>query len=639
MRLRSLTLSALALLALGACSREAGEVGEAAVVWQVEVPLIPRRAYEGVELQNSRAPVRPGFLSPYLPRTAKLGSLPALVAPPPATVRIPLPEGLEPSSRLRLALGLGITAYSGAAKRVVRFTVELDGRVALQREREAHRSVPEDGRDWEHSEIELDGARELVLRTELWEAGRSIEETEGIDAAFALLEVLSPLTVHRSRATVKAPNVICVLIDTLRADRLGCYGYERPTSSAIDRIAATGVLFEQAFAPSPWTWPSTASLLTSLEPPHHGLVDHDACFLANELCTLPESMQRAGLHTAGFSVNPLVHSIRNFHQGFDLFEERLWTPAPELMADVEGWLRSHAGERFFLSLHVADPHGPYEPDPTLAGNLVGDPPPGYSHGVCKKLLSARMAGEPVDEEQLEVFTRHISDLYDGEVATVDHAIGRLVALLEELGIEDETVLAITSDHGEEFGEHGLNGHAKQLYDESVRVPLILAGPGVPVGARQAGRAEMRFLGQTLLDLADIEAAGFPPGPNLLDEDRLPSGEEEPLFLSTFRGAWPGGRGEQALVVHELFSLRQDDYTLLWAPREDGPDDDLVRMFDRGSDPGMFIDIAPSHPERVRRMTTAIASWLERCESRRPPTLDGGRAAIELLQGLGYIEER
>ncbi|MDP6761378.1 MAG: sulfatase [Planctomycetota bacterium] len=637
MPLRPSTL--LLPLALCACSPQPGSEREAVEVWQVELPLIPERASKGVELQNDRAPVHPGFLSPFPPKTAALGSLPALIAPPPAMVRVPLPDGLDPRSRLRLATGLGVTAYRGAPGPKVRFTVELDGRVALESLRPIHAEVAEAEREWEHVELELGGARELLLRTELLGAGSAGTDPVGLDAAFALLEVLSPLAVRRARATPQAPSVICILIDTLRADRLGCYGYERATSPAIDAVAEGGALFERAIAPSSWTWPSTASLMTSLEPPHHGLVDYDACFLANELCTLPEAMQRAGLHTAGFSVNPLVHSDRNFHQGFDRFQEYLWTPANELLGDVEEWLRAVGDERFFLYLHVADPHGPYRPDLALAGDLVGDAPHDYEHGACAEMMKDRLAGRPVDEERLTTFTRHISTLYDGEVATVDHAVGRLVALLDELGLSDRTVLAITSDHGEEFGDHGLNGHGMQLFDETVRVPLVLSGPGVPSGLRHTGRVEMRFVGQTLLALAGLEAVGFPPGTDLLDLDALAAGAEGPLFLSTSRGVWPGEGGAAAEPVRELFSLRHGDYKLVWAPREDGPADDLVKMFDLSADPEMSTDVAPAQAERVARMRAAIAAWLERCARRRPPSLDGGEGAFELLRGLGYVQER
>ena len=637
MRSRSLISLSLTLLAFGACSPGDGggsTSGEAVEIWQVELPLIPLRVSKGVEVQNSSSPVRLGFLSPHQPKTARLGSLPALIAPPPSVVRVPLPKEIDPRSRLRLAIGIGLASYQGAPGQEVRFVIELDGRVVLDRRRPVHAEVSITERDWEHLELDLDGASELVLRTEALD-----ESGAGLEAAFALLEVISPMTVHRALSSPQAPSVICVLIDTLRADRLGCYGYERPTSPAIDQLAASGSLFERALAPSSWTWPSTASLMTSLEPPHHGLVDYDACFLANELCTLPEAMQRAGLHTAGFSVNPLVRANSNFHQGFDHFQEYLWTPADLILGDVEVWLREHAGERFFLYLHVADPHGPYEPDRELAGELIDDPPPGYEVGACRELMAQRVAGKVIDEEQMAAFTSYISSLYDGEVATVDGAIGRLVALLEELGIEDETVLAITSDHGEEFGDHGLNGHGMQLYDETVRVPLILKGPGVPVGLRLEERVEMRFLGQTLLALAGLEAVGFPLGMDLLDRDLLSSRVAKPQFLSTAHGVWPGEGGAGATIVRDLYGMRHGDYKLVWAPREDGPQDDLVRMFDLSADPSMSVDIALEHPRRVQRMTEAIVAWLARCERDRPPTLDGGEEAFELLRGLGYVEER
>jgi arylsulfatase A-like enzyme len=432
--------------------------------------------------------------------------------------------------------------------------------------------------------------------------------------------------------------VVVILIDTLRADRLGCYGYEPPTSPAIDALAARGIRYERAFASSSWTWPSTASLLTGLTPPEHGLTDRSSCYLAHELATLPETFVRAGYWTAAYSSNPLVSTSYNFNQGFDVFEEFGMVPTADFLPRVLSWIEEHADERFLLYLHITDPHGPYQPDMELAVHLVAEKPEGYEHGTAKDLLTRRQNGEEVDEELLAACEAYISSRYDGEVRVADEAVARLLARIDGLGLTDKTIVALTSDHGEEFMDHWRNGHGNQLYDELVRVPLVLAGPGLPSGEVQELPVQNRFLARTLCRLAGLGTAEYEAEGDLVLDELVQRGAREPVLLSTARGIWmsPDGRDRERGV--EIHGIRVPGFALDWAPLEPGSEDDRVRLFDLDQDPDMRVDVAAEHAERVRELVQVIANWVQRGSERRPVMLDGGRHALRNMQDLGYAGE-
>ena len=333
--------------------------------------------------------------------------------------------------------------------------------------------------------------RRLTLSTRVPRGGDLV-----VPAGFGLLEVVTEREVPTGRASSERPNVVVFLVDTLRADRLGAYGCERPTSPHFDAFAARGTLHERAFAASSWTFPSTASILTSLSPPEHGVESHLYCFLAEEHLTMAEIFQDAGWTTAAWVVNPLVRSERDFDQGFETFRESTWTKAGEIVADVKSWLAEHGESRFFLYLHLGDPHE-YRPSDPYRARFTGTAPDGFSMPEFRRLNEESRAGTLQDDARLRSFVTYMSGLYDGAVAEVDEAFGALLAALEESGHGEDTLVVFTSDHGEAFLEHGLCLARRASYDELVHVPLVIAGPGVPEGERIASPVENRFLAPTL----------------------------------------------------------------------------------------------------------------------------------------------
>jgi len=578
------------------------------------------RAPEGTE-------VRARTITPLPNSRIDAGTLPALEMRPPCEVRIAVPP-TEAGARLDVALGLDGTAFQSGGVGRVHFELELDGQPRIDEWIDCNAELGRDERAWRRSHVPIEAGGTLVLRTDL-------EGTfpEPPLAGFGLLRVVAPFTVRRTRAARARPNVVLILVDTLRADGLHCLGNPREVSPALDDIARRGTLFERAFSPAPWTWPSTASLFTSLHPTEHGFQGLSSCYLADQHLTLAERFLEEGVATAAFTSNNLVSESKGFAQGFETFRMYEWSPASGLLPDVEAWLDEAAPWRFFLYLHFVDPHFPYEPEADMAERFVSEPPEGYGvKGVLGKELEDLQHGRPYDENLLAGHMRYALETYDGEVATVDRWIGRLTAKLAELDLTDTTVIAVTSDHGEEFLEHRMLAHGPQLFDESVHVPLLIAGPGVPAGARVRTTAEMRYLAPTLLELAGIEPRKNLRGANLL-EARPPG---EPLYFSTELGKWIEDPPDGAVGVGTILGVEVDGLRLHWAPRGEGDEDDLFALYDLERDPQMQVDVSRARPDDVARLRGLLAAWAEHGRSVRARILAGDDATQAELERLGYV---
>ncbi len=317
----------------------------------------------------------------------------------------------------------------------------------------------------------------------------------------------------RAPGAPAGPNVVLVTIDTLRADHLGCYGYERDTSPFIDSLAEGGVRFADPAAPAAWTKPSTGTILTGLFPSRHGALYHGSLLNVPEgERTLAEAFRDAGYATAGFVSNPNVKRIFAFDRGFDEFFDSPVEDTITLAAIRESlvgaivmrlsrhqfnwkyendifqvnrhvlpWLRANKDQPFFLYVHYIDPHIPYTPPPPYEEQFARD-----------------HEGFPLFNERKRLVG---IDRYDGEIRYTDDGMRQLVDELQVLGIRDKTLISITSDHGEEFFEHEILGHGFSLYQPVIRVPLIMNGPGVTPGRVVTSPVQLVDLPATLLDLA------------------------------------------------------------------------------------------------------------------------------------------
>lgn len=390
-------------------------------------------------------------------------------------------------------------------------------------------------------------------------------------------------------------RVVLVTIDTLRADRLGCYGAEGAHTPNVDTLAASGVRFETAISPVPLTLPAHASLMTALDPPQHGVRHNSIHRLADDLPTLAESLRGSGFATAAF-VGALVLDRRfGLARGFDVYDDdvgRMSSPtvgyaeriASEVVDAALGWLDS-APPRFFLWVHFYDPH------------LLYAPPPGFAAAFA-------------------------SDRYAGEIAFVDHELGRLLAGIEARFGPAGRLVVVTSDHGESLGEHGERTHAYGVYDATQRVPLILSGAGWPKG--QVVETPVRLVDVAPTLLAAVGArplpgvAGRDLAPLVAGSERLP--DPPPAYLETLATQLDYGWSP-------LVGLRTPQYKYIRAPRSE--------LYDLTTDPAELHNLADANPELLERLDALL-------ESRLASTRSSG-VASELsetdragLRSLGYV---
>ncbi len=405
------------------------------------------------------------------------------------------------------------------------------------------------------------------------------------------------------------PSIVLVSVDTLRADHLSCYGYERPTPS-IDSLATLGVLYENAHAPAPWTLPSHMSLFTGLYPSSHGVVDADRS-LPPTIAQLPEALERRGYHTAGFGAHIYLGRNFGFGRGFDHYEITPYRNDPQEISRGDRivtkgleWLDSRKVDPrpFFLFLHIFDPHWAYAaPEPwtdKYSSNYVGQMDgtlPALTHFIDRP-----MPGE---------LRQHAIDLYDEEVAWTDALIGRLMLGLKARNVSP--IVILVADHGEEFKEHGSMGHAVTLYKEQTHVPLIIADPGGEHGRRISEPVRTIDLVPTLAERVGIPSDD--PIWNALDGVSLHHPDaERPVVIETTR--W--GPSRSAVMLGNQKAISPSRYHWLGHWRRDG---EIVRepvahfereaaLFNVATDPAEATPLPwdPQAPAALR-----LQEWQER----------------------------
>lgn len=624
----------------GGAPGAAAENGDTMPVLEVLAALVGDASLRTVIQEHPESKIRAEAIEPQgRSNSIDGGVLPALLMSPPAEVSFNIPGG-EPGAVLRFAAGIGASSYGIPSTGPVRFEVEWRGTRVFDRTLRTGSEVGREDKRWHRDELDVSEGGRLVLRT-----SRVEDVPEGappVQCGFGLLKVVRHDERPRTVATPEHPNVLLITVDTLRADGLSTYGNPRKTSPVIDALARQGVVFERAYSPAPWTWPSTASILTSLTPPEHGVLSPETCYLADELVTVAEAFQDQGVTTGAFSCNPLIARNKNFQQGFEVFREypptvEDWVATEEILGDVRAWLDEYSKHRFFLYLHLIDPHGPYIPDEDFAERWAGPKLESPFEGNIRPALDRHYAGEEMDYEGLVAWCNYKRSLYDAEVSTLDRSLGKLFADLRQRGLLENTLVCLTSDHGEEFLEHKMLAHGKQLHRESVHVPLIFFGPGIPAGERVREPVENRFAAPTLLNRAGLRIPARFGGRDLLDAAEVEAAAEDPVFFTTHLGKWIDWEEGRLENVLELHAVRMGDRGLMWAPQQ-GEEPERLAFFDLARDPEEQIDLAEERGEDVEELKLRIRGWLEASESVRPDMIHGGDSARELLQGIGYIEE-
>jgi choline-sulfatase len=361
-------------------------------------------------------------------------------------------------------------------------------------------------------------------------------------------------------AAAPPPNVLLIVVDTLRRDHLGAYGYARATSPEIDRLAADAVRYDAAQSQAPWTLPSVAAILTGRDVAPLGIVD-DENVLDEGLRLLPEVLHEEGYFTGAIVSHKFVSAQWGFDQGFDHFDDtqvlgHLAVTSPALTEKAIAFLDAHQNERFFLFLHYFDPHFAYIEHEgfTFERERPYDGP--IESGMRFKLLME------LQDELTAQDAEELRRLYDSEIAFTDHYIGRVLARLRDLRLYDKTLVILTGDHGEEFLEHGQIGHGKTLYEELVGVPLIVRYPGRSPGVVERPVALVDIF-PTVLQLAGARPGREVEGIALLEEP----GEGRSIFASTERrgGTRAARRGRFKLI--RPLARGPELYDLATAPTE------------------------------------------------------------------------
>ncbi|MEM9555163.1 MAG: sulfatase [Acidobacteriota bacterium] len=443
-----------------------------------------------------------------------------------------------------------------------------------------------------------------------------------------------------SRAPVS--GVLVYLIDTVRADHLGLYGYHRPTSPELEKLAREGITFTEARAQTSWTRTAVASIFTGRLPSGHGVDDRDDV-LSDDLVTLAEVFDDAGWTTVGVVTNGNAGPRFGFAQGFDAYQhlrESFKRREVHHLADdvnswiltwLDGYLASHGGSQggaaqgdpppFFLYAHATDPHAPYTPRPPFDDLFAAGVDPTLGElATVREITSGKRTVTPEERDGLV-------DLYDGELAFVDREIGRLVDLLRDRGVFDDLLLVIVSDHGEEFLEHGGWEHGKTLYEEQLRVPLVIKLPGAEAaGLRIDGRADHVDLLPTVLDVVGLEPPAGLDGQSLLPAVRAVAAGRKASER------WPS-IAELRLGEDEQLSLVDGDEKVIVEQARG------ARFFALDADPAELDDRGVAEPFAAGVLEERLRRHLAAAEARRPQPVETelDPETREQLEALGYVQ--
>ena len=490
-----------------------------------------------------------------------------------------------------------------------------------------------EGRSWRDHALPLDefagSERSFRFRTRVQSRAED---------AFSLPVWADPNVLAPAPRGEDAFNLIILSVDTLRADFLTSYGYPDDTAPFLDaEFARGGTLFENLVASAATTGPSHMSMFTALTPSAHG-VTRGGRVLSPGATTLAEALRRQGFATGAVTEGGTLNAWQGFGRGFDFYAEN---PSPHVFratgqvdvtfAAARRWLARQRDRRFFLFLHTFQVHAPYSP-PGRYAELFPRPAPGHE----------MRPGLPPDRDPR---------LYAREIRYVDDELRSLFATLVELDLDESTVFVVTSDHGDEFLEHGYWGHGAHVHAEITRVPLLIRGPGIPRGLRVARPVSHVDLMPTLLDLA-----GAPPVPGgmghsfadvLRGSATGASAPERPLYSEAW---YPRGRTPDAFIAIEqpTLAVRVGSRKLIRFRRGGGF---AYAYYDLAADPEERFDRHGDHPEEARDLRALVDAYAERARAMQsareqarggpgapdtvPATLDPERE--EKLRALGYVD--
>jgi arylsulfatase len=405
-------------------------------------------------------------------------------------------------------------------------------------------------------------------------------------------------------------NIVFIVIDTLRAKRLGCYGYAKPTSPAMDRLAREGARFANCFAPGIPTTPAHATMFTGMHPLSHNIVCHGGQVdLDRRIPVLAELLQQGGYTTAAvdnlYDIKPWLARGYEFYINPSFRHKlRILVSCEEINARASEWLKAHSREKFFLFLHYWEPHTPYMPPKRYQTFYPADrdpyAPDNHSFEPVKSQPIYGMFGDlwfqklgPVTDAD------YVSSLYDAEIRHADDGIAQLLATLDETGLADDTLVVLTGDHGESLTEHDIYFDHHGLYDETIHVPLLMRLPGkIAPDTVPLPLVQHLDIAPTLLDACGIAAPANMEGKSLwpLATAQTDQGGWETVYCceSTWQSKW---------------AVRTQDAKFILARQPDRHHMPMREFYDLTKDPAERHNLADERPDETAAMETDLETWI------------------------------
>ena len=438
----------------------------------------------------------------------------------------------------------------------------------------------------------------------------------------------------------KQPNIVLISLESVRADHLGCYGYERPTSPALDALAEESVVYDDAHAVTSWTLPTHASLFTGLYPNAHQVIG-SLGRLDKSYTTLAEILTEYGYHCGGVISGPYLREAHGLNQGFAWYDEATSSPSqalahtevtcPRMEAGLQNFL-TRIRERwrpFFLFAYFWDPHYDYIPPAPYDRMFVTE--------ECESLdVTNYEQGGAVTEGITPGQLAYVISQYDGEIRWTDDHLQRFFRLLKREGLWDDTAIIVLSDHGEEFFEHHAKGHKNNLYTESIRIPLIMKYPGGRPRGRNGRLVSQVDLFPTVLELAGASGDEVHQGHSLLQPAR-PANQPIYFDLTHTRYSPKRGGGWQPHYIRHWLGVRQADYALIHLV-----EDQATELYHVSEDPGQRVNLFPAEAPRAGELMALIRQSQEQNQALARVLEASGEAelseeALKTLRALGYLK--
>jgi len=562
-------------------------------------------------------------------------------APASVAFDIPIPAG-----RPALHFGLGV-----AGKTPVTFRILIGPEKAGPAKSQLFSRQVSDPDQWEDAEADLSAYAGTTAHIVLESAS---------SAAGAVGFWANPLVLDRTLS--RRPNVLLYVVCTLRPDHTSLYGYARETTPYLKQLGASSAVFDDAIAQAPWTKASVPSILTSLQAYAHGLVN-ESDTIPRGAATMAEQLRAAGYVTASIVANPFAGRASGLDRGFDYVMEypvvqRQRTDAVDRGTDsaainraVMPWLERHRDEPLFLFVLSTDPHAPYRPPAEFEKQFANPAETEQFNQDYAKLHDIRAYGGGATVNRAEIrakgidpdaFLRRAVDRYDGEIAHNDRSIESLTGKLKDLGLLDNTLVIVASDHGEEFWEHGLGAHGHSLYSELIHVVLMMWNPKlIPHARRVNDTVQLVDILPTVLDLLGLQPATGIEGRSLA-----------PLLAGAHLAALPAMSTKLALPdakpgtavrenLTDTIARVELDWKLIYRSQSAHAGLKQMELYDRRTDRADHSDVAAGHPDVTNRMKLDILKWIERENAVRARIGPSGakpldRATLERLRSLGYL---